>query len=204
MKILFISTDSDYHRYYINRVNEHFEIVAVVYETYKLQHKFERIYPFRNQEEQYDQKFWVDGIQPELPPDLPVYYINRVIDDDFPKILEKVGDVDVAVVGGSSKIYPHVIEYFRLGMINIHRGIAQKYRGLDSEYWAIYHEDYQNIGVTIHYIDKGLDTGDVILQRSIKIDSASKIFHIKYLTCTMGMDLMVEALTQLRDGTIKP
>ena len=76
---------------------------------------------------------------------------------------------DLGVVFGTRKISKKIINLFKFGLINIHRGIVEKYRGLDSEYWALYHRDYKNIGITIHQVSEDLDTGKVIVQRKLKM-----------------------------------
>ncbi len=48
--------------------------------------------------------------------------------------------------------------------INVHTSILPHYRGTRSEFWQCYHQDFQNLGVTFHYIDKGVDTGGIIEQ----------------------------------------
>ena len=63
---------------------------------------------------------------------------------------------DLGVVFGTRKISTKIINLFKFGLINIHRGIVEKYRGLDSEYWALYHRDYKNIGITIHQVSEDL------------------------------------------------
>ena len=50
---------------------------------------------------------------------------------------------------------------FNFGMLNIHKGLTQYYRGLDSEYWPIFFNEFDKLGTTIHKIDNNLDTGDI-------------------------------------------
>ena len=57
----------------------------------------------------------------------------------------------------------------KIGTINIHRGYAQSYRGLDSDLWAIYNEEFDKIGVTLHYVDEKLDNGRIILKKRVEI-----------------------------------
>ena len=74
---------------------------------------------------------------------------------------------DIGVSFGCDKLDMNVVKQFRYGIINVHRGIIEKYRGLDSDLWAIYHKDLKNIGVTIHFINANLDKGNIILQRKL-------------------------------------
>ena len=67
--------------------------------------------------------------------------------------------VDIGIVFGTGKLIPEVIDKFSGHLMNIHRGIPQKYRGLDSDLWAIYKNDFDNIGTTLHLVEPDLDTG---------------------------------------------
>ena len=46
--------------------------------------------------------------------------------------------------------------------INLHGGDPEKYRGLDSHLWSIYHEDWASLVSTLHVVSKDLDAGDSI------------------------------------------
>jgi methionyl-tRNA formyltransferase len=56
-----------------------------------------------------------------------------------------------------------------LGFINCHAGKLPYYRGRNVVNWAIINNE-EEIGLTIHYVDEGIDTGDIILQRTLPID----------------------------------
>ena len=99
---------------------------------------------------------------------------------------------------GTRKISKKIIRLFKFGLINIHRGIIEKYRGLDSEYWAIYHRDYKNIGITIHKVDKGLDTGKILIQRRIGIKTYHQIYMLRYLTTVVATKELIKIINYFR------
>lgn len=61
-----------------------------------------------------------------------------------------------------------IIQSAPLGFINCHAGKLPHYRGRNVINWAIINNE-QEIGLTIHYVDEGIDTGDIILQRVLPI-----------------------------------
>ena len=79
------------------------------------------------------------------------------------------------------------------GCINIHTGLVEYYRGVDSSYWALYDENPEAIGATIHYIDDSIDGGSVIAQRNTEClsitDSADDVFM---KTCRTGFELLAD------------
>ena len=101
---------------------------------------------------------------------------------------------DYGIVFGTGKIGERIIDQFSGKLINVHRGIIQEYRGLDSDLWAIYHNDFGDIGTTIHLVEKQLDAGPVINQGRILINKDMKIYQLRYYTTIMAADLVIEAI----------
>jgi methionyl-tRNA formyltransferase len=74
-----------------------------------------------------------------------------------------------AIIIGGKIIKTEVLGCFKGEWVNIHGGILPQYRGLDSEYWAILNQDYENIGVTVHKVVEKVDYGDILLQKTIAV-----------------------------------
>ena len=103
-------------------------------------------------------------------------------------------NVDIALVFGTSLIKKNIIESVNKFLINIHTGITQSYRGVDSSFWALFNNDLENIGVTVHKVDLGIDTGDIILQERIKIEINDDENTIFMKCCQLGTDILAEKL----------
>jgi len=112
-------------------------------------------------------------------------------------------DPDFGIVFGTRKISNKVIEQFPDGLINVHRGISEEYRGLDSDLWAIYHDDYSNIGVTIHKVEPSLDTGDIVYQDRLPLELHMKIYHLRYYTTLLATKLVISALRDYCSGALQ-
>ncbi|MBA4107135.1 MAG: hypothetical protein C0485_15430 [Pirellula sp.] len=69
---------------------------------------------------------------------------------------------DVLLVSASPILKPAIFEIPRLATLNVHRGIAPAYRGERTLFWALHNGDYDHIGVTLHRINRGIDTGAVL------------------------------------------
>jgi methionyl-tRNA formyltransferase len=118
-----------------------------------------------------------------------------------PGIIDEVKSyhADLGLVFGCGKIKPHLLTVTRDGLINIHRGISSEYRGLDSDLWAIYHQDYKNIGVTIHRVDEELDTGDILKVQRLKLRPDMKIHQLRYYTTLMATEMTLDVLRQYKE-----
>lgn len=69
---------------------------------------------------------------------------------------------DFIAVFGTSLIRSDLLSQSRLGVVNLHGGLSPEYRGADCTFWALYNGEPEKVGCTLHYIDKGIDTGKLI------------------------------------------
>lgn len=107
---------------------------------------------------------------------------------------KEISKSDFVIVSGADLIKGQLLEMLRLKALNVHMGIAEKYRGLDSNLWAWYHKDYKNIGVTLHKLNKDLDTGQIFKTQSIKINKKTKIWLLRYFESDLAVKLLKVAL----------
>lgn len=90
----------------------------------------------------------------------------------------------------------------RLGTINCHAGKLPFYRGRNVLNWALINDE-REFGITIHYIDDGIDTGDIIMQSSYQIDDADDygtLLKKAYSECPI---LLHRAIQAIQGGTAK-
>jgi len=97
----------------------------------------------------------------------------------------------------------NILELPRLGTINIHASLLPKYRGPAPIQWAIINGESQT-GITTMLMDKGVDTGDILLSQKEPIfsEDTAATLHDRLAAC--GADLLVETLQGFASKTIKP
>jgi len=86
--------------------------------------------------------------------------------------------------------------------INLHTGITPEYRGNACAYWALANSEPQNVGVTVHFIDEGIDTGGIIHQRNVSITPQDNYATYSALQLSEGLKLLNTAIGEYFDGTI--
>jgi folate-dependent phosphoribosylglycinamide formyltransferase PurN len=69
---------------------------------------------------------------------------------------------DLAIQAGAGIIQPQIYTVPRLGMLNVHHGIAPLMRGMQSTAWALFEGRPECLGATVHQVDAGIDTGTVL------------------------------------------
>jgi methionyl-tRNA formyltransferase len=129
------------------------------------------------------------------------HYVDRCGSPQGLALLESL-QPDFGVVFGARRLPAAVIGSVRDGLINVHRGISQAYRGLDSDLWAIYHGDYDNLGVTIHRVDESLDTGCIVYQQQLPLERSMRTWQLRYHTSVIATDLVHRALTDYLGGRL--
>lgn len=111
---------------------------------------------------------------------------------------------DAIIVVGYGRIIPQwMIDLPRLGNINVHASLLPKYRGAAPIQWAIARGETVT-GVTTMKIDAGLDTGDMLLQKEMKIEPDDTSETIGPRLGAMGGELLVETLRGLEAGAVHP
>lgn len=123
-------------------------------------------------------------------PSLTVQNINDQSSIDF----LKHHDPDVIAVCGTTVIKPQVFTLSRKGTINIHCGIIPEYRSADPLFWALYNNDQEKVGVTIHYVDEGIDTGPIIYQEPVPVTRNDTLATLYAKSIRKGAELMSRAI----------
>lgn len=93
-----------------------------------------------------------------------------------------------------------MIDLAKYGGINYHPSLLPKYRGGSAINWAIVSGEKET-GVTIHYIDEGVDTGDIIIQEKVTIepeDNVATVYFNKLFP--LGIKMIPEAVRLIREG----
>lgn len=86
-----------------------------------------------------------------------------------------------------------VIDIPKFGVINVHTGNLPRYRGYHPLNWALI-RDEKTIGATVHYIDEGMDTGDILLQKTFPITNKDTINSLKNRANVLGSKLLVQVV----------
>lgn len=109
---------------------------------------------------------------------------------------------DVMIVAAYGLILPESILQLPLqGCLNIHASLLPRWRGAAPIQRAIQAGD-QETGITIMQMDQGLDTGDILLQRTIPIDPSDTAQSLHDNLAQLGAQCIIEALGLLQQGKL--
>ena len=122
-----------------------------------------------------------------------------------PEFLDRLKDYncDIFVSMSFDQIFKsEIINIPPLKTINCHAGKLPFYRGRNILNWALINDE-KDFGITVHYMDTGIDTGDIILQKTYPIsdnDNYASLLEIAHRECA---SVLYEALCEIYSGTAK-
>lgn len=132
---------------------------------------------------------------------LDVYQPTKMRDGSALAIVEKLRP-ELIVVAAYGRILPEdILSAAPMGAINVHSSILPQYRGAAPINWAIL-DGRKETGVTIMYMAKELDAGDVICMRKTEILPEEDAQELTGRLALLGADALAEAIGQLVSGTV--
>ena len=101
--------------------------------------------------------------------DIPVFQPEKVKNPEFVDILREMNPDVIVVIAFGQILSKEILDLPKHGCINVHASLLPKYRGAAPIQWAVI-DGEENSGVTTMYMAEGLDTGDMIDKKIIKLD----------------------------------
>ena len=121
------------------------------------------------------------------------------LSSEYEYIIEKNPDIIITCAYG--QILPSsLLDYPKYGCINVHGSLLPRLRGGAPIHHAIINGDKET-GITIMYMDKKMDAGDIISQRSLEIKSTDNLDSIYSSLSILGSELLIETLPSIINGT---
>ena len=182
MKIIFLTSCKTHHKFLISKISKT-EDVYVFKENDTISPKFKTHSKIEKLTESFENKYMsTENFKKSIISQETFDSINS--DKVLTKL--KVLNPNLIFVLGTKKISSNIIEEFNGSLINLHGGDAERYRGLDSHLWAIYHKDFDALKVTAHFVSKELDEGEIVKKEKLDLSNISSIAQLRYqniLTC---------------------
>jgi len=118
--------------------------------------------------------------------------------------LIKENETDILITYDCSQILKkEAMNAAKVASINIHSSLLPKYRGTAPIYWVLKNNEKET-GVTVHFIDEGVDTGDIILQNRIEIIKGMSMVTLTNKLAQLGAESIFQAVQKVKDKAISP
>ena len=131
---------------------------------------------------------------------IPVFQLKKIRSDEGVLALESLKP-DVCVTAAFGQILSQrVLDIPSIGTVNVHASLLPAYRGSAPVNWCIV-EGETKTGVTTMMTDKGIDTGDILLQRETDIAPEETAGQLLTRLSEIGAALLIETLKKIEAGT---
>lgn len=134
---------------------------------------------------------------------IPVFQPQSMKDGTALDIIESL-NADLIIVVAFGKILPkEILKSVKYGCINIHASLLPKLRGAAPIQWSIINGEKET-GVTSMQMDVGLDTGDMLLKKSVEITDNMNAGELHDKLSILGADVLIETIDELKKGKLEP
>lgn len=131
--------------------------------------------------------------------DIPLIQIEGNINskESRAKLTEFQPDLLVSI-GGNQIFKKPLLELATYGCVNLHTALLPKYRGLMPSFWVLKNRE-EYTGVSVFFVDEGIDSGPILVQKKVKIGNRSQEELINH-TKQIGMESIIECVEMIQKG----
>jgi len=132
---------------------------------------------------------------------LPVYQPKTLKEEGIISLVKDLQPDLLLSVSFRRIIPPEILSLPSVGAINLHGSLLPAYRGRFCAVWAIVNDERIS-GMTLHWMDEGIDTGDIIAQVPVEIRDDDTGYSLYMRSCAAGLKLLRDTLPILTNGAI--
>ncbi len=135
--------------------------------------------------------------------DIPVYQPMVLKDGAFMPELERLNPEMIIVVAYGKILPEYILNYPKYGCINMHASLLPKYRGAGPIQWSVINGE-KTTGITSMLMEKGLDTGDMLLKAETEIGEYETAGELHDRLKIMGAELLLKTISKAEKGELAP
>jgi folate-dependent phosphoribosylglycinamide formyltransferase PurN len=135
----------------------------------------------------------------DLSPVKHAFLVDSVNDERTIALLDEAAPA-LVVVHGTRIIARSVLKAINVPVMNVHAGITPRYRGVHGGYWALCDGRPDLAGSTVHLVDAGIDTGDILAQTTFTPAGSDSIATYPYLHVACALPLLLDQVDAVLAG----
>ncbi|MBT5877055.1 MAG: hypothetical protein HOH43_26780 [Candidatus Latescibacteria bacterium] len=199
MKVVLLTTDTLHHLYFSAMLSETDCLSGIVLEAPPRGPTFSTFHPFEVVRDEYEKEYFFKEDIPKFSTLTQTHTTSSVNDLVTQGWISQIRP-ELIIVFGTRRLLPETIVIPSQACLNLHGGNPEKYRGLDSHYWTIYHSDFENLITTLHHVDLNYDSGPIVCSEAIEISQNMDIHQLRAANTESCLRLFTETLAILGDG----
>ena len=134
---------------------------------------------------------------------IPVFQPQKMRDGTALEILKELNPELIIVVAYGKILPEEILNFPKYGCVNMHASLLPRYRGAAPIQWCVINGEKES-GVTAMQMDAGLDTGDMLLTKTVIIDENMTAGELHDKLSVLGADVMSETINKIISGTLNP
>ena len=144
-----------------------------------------------------------EGLEPDMPEGANVTRVASVNSDAARAVLQAAKPKAVFVVS-TRMIGRKTLGAVDAPFINYHSGINPAYRGMFGGYFALANKEPEHFGATVHLVDEGVDTGDVLYQSRVEVQPEDNFHTYLWRMAAGSRNIAVKAMRDAVSGALSP
>jgi len=129
---------------------------------------------------------------------IPVYKLKNINSPGSLELLKTL-EPEIIISVAAPQIFKKEVINLAKHTINIHAALLPEYRGMMPSFWVLAKGE-EKTGVTVHYMDKRVDMGNIILQKTIDISPQDTLHSLQTKVANIGAMALLEALEKIENG----
>ena len=134
---------------------------------------------------------------------IPIWEVSHLAHQETGAVLSSYQPDAICVACFSLRIPHAILKIPRFGCLNVHPSLLPANRGPEPLFWT-FREGLHQTGVTIHMMDEGMDTGDIVAQKAIEIPDGISYAQLEARCATLGGGLLACSVWDLYKGLATP
>jgi methionyl-tRNA formyltransferase len=200
-KIVLLTTKTSHHFFFINQMAKICNLF-VVFEKKILKPNFKIVHNYEKKQILYEKKKWFKNGKIKIQNNIDFINSNKINDVSTIDYINLIKP-DIIFSFGVSRINENLLDRIKKPIYNFHGGDTSFYRGLDSHLWSLYHNDLRGLKVTLHQVDKNLDTGSVIIKKKLNLKKSKYLYQLRSINTELCIKLAFKLIKKSKIKKIK-
>jgi methionyl-tRNA formyltransferase len=201
LKTTILTTETLHHAFFVREVSRVCEVVAFCEAARPALPPFETHHPFEDERETYEAARWFNGRAARVS-DFALTRDVETMNDSAALTALQREEPDLVIVFGTGVLKPPLCGMFAGRIFNLHGGDPEDYRGLDTHLWAIYHRDFAGLVTSLHRLEAGLDTGDIVAKGALRLTQNMPLYALRATNSELCVDLTKDAMRRMASGSV--
>ncbi len=198
--IAILTTKTTHHIFFENQIFKKYKDIINIYETTFIKPKFQIDTIFEKKRENFEKKTCFQNKKLNFKG--KSYAVKNINDNIIFKILKK-HNIKYLIVFGTRKIKKEIVTRYKSKIFNLHGGNPEEFRGLDSHYWSIYHNNF-NLYSCLHKLSYKLDDGNIVFLKKIKLQKNMKIHQLRFKNTLYCIQMVLKLIYLIKNNKAIP